>query len=167
MKRGLEGLREAWCVNVDAFRLYSSKELLPSFRHPLLQPYPSSLPILPISHPSSLCLLLSMSMFHTQNSRYNSFNPTQSNANHILSRFRDKPDIFANQARQCAILSTSSAMLYETPGQEDEDSGLRFRKITKEEYLDVLSFSRGMWERRFPEEQAQQMQQTQQVSEGV
>jgi hypothetical protein len=63
-------------------------------------------------------------------------------------RFRDKPDVFANQARQCAILSTSSAMLYDTPGQEDEDSGLRFVKITKNEYAEVLQFSEGMWARK-------------------
>ena len=69
-------------------------------------------------------------------------------------RFRDKPDVFANQARQCAILSTSSAMLYDTPGQEDEDSGLRFGKITKEEYNDILHIARGMWERKHPESQA-------------
>lgn len=70
-----------------------------------------------------------------------------------FGRFRDKPDVFANQARQCAILSTSSAMLYDTPGQEDEDSGLRFGKITKEEYNDILSIARGMWERKHPKEQ--------------
>ena len=46
-------------------------------------------------------------------------------------------------------------MLYDTPGQEDEDSGLRFGKITKEEYNDILHISRGMWERKHPEEQSQ------------
>ena len=81
-KKGLENLREAWCVNPDAFKL-----------------------------------------------------------------FRDKPDVFANQAHQCAILSTSSSMLYDTPGQEDEDSGLRFVKITKDEYNDVLAVVLGMWNR--------------------
>lgn len=50
-----------------------------------------------------------------------------------------------NQARQCAILSTSSTMLYDIPGQEDEDSGLRFSKITKDEYVDVLRIAKGMW----------------------
>ena len=50
-------------------------------------------------------------------------------------------------------MSTSGAMLYDTPGQEDEDSGLRFRKITKEDYNDILSIAQGMWERKHPEEQ--------------
>ena len=27
MKGGLDGLREGWCVNVDAFKLYLSQEL--------------------------------------------------------------------------------------------------------------------------------------------
>ena len=66
----------------------------------------------------------------------------------VDDRFRVKPDVFANQARQCAILSTSSAMLYDTPGQEDEDSGLRFVKITKDEYSEVLQYSQGMWARK-------------------
>jgi len=70
------------------------------------------------------------------------------------ARFRDKPEVFANQARQCAILSTSTAMLYDTPGQEDEDSGLRFSKITKEEFNDVVSMARGMWERKYPEDRS-------------
>jgi hypothetical protein len=39
-------------------------------------------------------------------------------------------------------------MLYDTPGQEDEDSGLRFVKITKDEYSEVLKFSEGMWARK-------------------
>lgn len=68
-------------------------------------------------------------------------------------RFRDKPEVFGNQARQCAILSTSSAMLYESPGQEDEDSGLRFKKITKEEYNDVLRIAEAMWKRKHEEGQ--------------
>jgi hypothetical protein len=55
--------------------------------------------------------------------------------------------VFANQARQCAILSTSSAMLYDTPGQEDEDSGLRFSRITKDEYNDVLRIAQKMWDK--------------------
>ena len=63
-------------------------------------------------------------------------------------RFRDKPDVFTNQARQCAILSTSSAMLYDAPGQEDEDSGLRFGKITKDEYGDVIRIAEEMWKRK-------------------
>jgi hypothetical protein len=66
----------------------------------------------------------------------------------LMTRFRDKPEVFGNQARQCAILSTSSSMLYDTPGQEDEDSALRFRKITKDEYADVLRISEGMWNRK-------------------
>ena len=53
--------------------------------------------------------------------------------------------MFSNQARQCAVLSTSSSILYEVPGQEDEDSGLRFIKITKDEYSDVLTIAEGMW----------------------
>jgi hypothetical protein len=56
--------------------------------------------------------------------------------------------VFGNQARQCAVLSTSSAMLYDTPGQEDEDSALRFGKITKDEFADVLRISEGMWTRK-------------------
>lgn len=68
------------------------------------------------------------------------------------SRFRDKPEVFWNQARQCAILSTSSAMLYDTPGQEDEDSALRFVKITKDEYNNVLQESKEMWARKQQEE---------------
>jgi len=66
----------------------------------------------------------------------------------VDGRFRDKPEVFANQARQCAILSTSGAMLYDTPGQEDEDSGLRFVKTTKDEYEDVLRISAIMWKRK-------------------
>lgn len=66
----------------------------------------------------------------------------------MLSRSRDRPDVFGNQARQCAVLSTSSAMLYDTPGQEDEDSALRFGKITKDEFADVLRISEGMWTRK-------------------
>ena len=56
--------------------------------------------------------------------------------------------MFANQARQCAILSTSSSLLYDTPGQEDEDSALRFRKITKDEYDDVLRLVDRLWEQK-------------------
>lgn len=56
--------------------------------------------------------------------------------------------MFANQARQCAILSTSSAMLYDAPGQENEDSGLRFVKITKDEHADVLRIAEEMWKRK-------------------
>ena len=69
-------------------------------------------------------------------------------------RFRDKPDVFANQARQCAILSTSSAMLYDAPGQEDEDSGLRFVKTTKDEFEDVLRISEMMWTRKVDGQQS-------------
>lgn len=39
-------------------------------------------------------------------------------------------------------------MLYDSPGQEDEDSALRFGKITKDEYEDVLRIAEGMWKRR-------------------
>ena len=92
-KKGLENLRENWCVNPDAFKLYS----------PVLL---------------------------------------------VLMRFRDKFEVFANQARQCAILSNSSAMLYDTPGQEDEDSALRFKKITKDEYEDVMRIAEGMWNKK-------------------
>jgi hypothetical protein len=66
----------------------------------------------------------------------------------VDGRFRDKPEIFANQARQCAVLSTSSAMLYDAPGQEDEDSALRFKKITKDEYADVKRITEAMWTRK-------------------
>jgi len=72
------------------------------------------------------------------------------------SRFRDKPEVFANQARQCAILSTSSAMLYDAPGQEDEDSGLRFVKTTKDEFKDVLRISEIMWKRKVDGQQSPQ-----------
>jgi hypothetical protein len=72
----------------------------------------------------------------------------------VDGRFRDKPEVFANQARQCAILSTSSAMLYDAPGQEDEDSGLRFVKTTKDEYKDVLRISDIMWKRKVDGQQS-------------
>ena len=39
-------------------------------------------------------------------------------------------------------------MLYDTPGQEDEDSALRFRKITKDEYDDVLRLVNRLWEQK-------------------
>jgi hypothetical protein len=39
-------------------------------------------------------------------------------------------------------------MLYDTPGQEDEDSGLRFSRITKDEYHDVLRIAEAMWNRK-------------------
>jgi len=39
-------------------------------------------------------------------------------------------------------------MLYDTPGQEDEDSALRFRKITKDEYDDVLRLVDRLWEQK-------------------
>jgi hypothetical protein len=39
-------------------------------------------------------------------------------------------------------------MLYDVPGQEDEDSGLRFVKITKDEYSDVLALAQGIWEKK-------------------
>ena len=74
----------------------------------------------------------------------------------VDGRFRDKPEVFANQARQCAILSTSSAMLYDAPGQEDEDSGLRFVKTTKDEYKDVLRISEIMWKRKVDGQQSPQ-----------
>jgi ubiquitin-protein ligase len=93
-KVGLENLREIWCVNPDAFKLY---------------------------------LLASRS---------------------LTIRFRDRFDVFANQARQCAILSNSSAMLYDTPGHEDEDSAMRFNKITKDEYEDVMRISEEMWKKK-------------------
>ena len=38
-------------------------------------------------------------------------------------------------------------MLYDTPGQEDEDSGLRFNRITKDEYNDVLRIAQRMWDK--------------------
>jgi len=39
-------------------------------------------------------------------------------------------------------------MLYDAPGQEDEDSGLHFKKITKDEYEDVLRIVEGMWDKK-------------------
>jgi hypothetical protein len=78
----------------------------------------------------------------------------------LIGRFRDRPEVFVNQARQCAILSTSSAMLYDTPGQEDEDSALRFGKITKDEYADVLRIAEGMWKRKQEGEQTSQIKLT-------
>ena len=121
-KKGLESLRETWCVNPDAFRLYFSYESL----------FPRNVPKL-------LYLLFPMSLGFKAD-----------------LRFRDKPDVFANQARQCAILSTSSSMLYDTPGQEDEDSALRFRKITKDEHADVLRIVEGMSKRKGEGEQGTQ-----------
>jgi hypothetical protein len=45
-------------------------------------------------------------------------------------------------------------MLYDSPGQEDEDSALRFNKITKDEYEDVLRISEGMYARKQETEKA-------------
>jgi hypothetical protein len=84
----------------------------------------------------------------------------------LIRRFRDKPEVFGNQARQCAILSTSSAMLYDTPGQEDEDSGLRFGKITKDEYNDVLRIAEGMWKKKVEGEQRGTQEKGSQLQQG-
>jgi len=47
-------------------------------------------------------------------------------------------------------------MLYDAPGQEDEDSGLRFVKTTKDEYQDVLRISEIMWKRKVDGQQSPQ-----------
>lgn len=49
-------------------------------------------------------------------------------------------------------------MLYDAPGQEDEDSALRFNKITKDEYADVLRLAEAMWRRKLEGEQNQGQQ---------